>query len=227
MKRFLIIIITLLLVVSIFFVCRNTGDEKTVKIGVIDSCISYEIQEKYHITEINDIIKLKTDNNVTHGSMVLSIILENVSNCEIIYCSVLDEECIGEINHIAKAIDWCVDNDVDIITMSFATLTDNKDIRQSVERAINKNIIITASCINLSDRICYPAMYDGVISVSEGFNNQAKVILKGKKVEFDIDGTKFEKGQVSFLTAYVCGRIAKQMSSGKTIEEILRNNDFF
>lgn len=179
-----------------------------------------------HITEMNDIIKLKTNNNVTHGSMVLSIILKNVSNCEIFYCSVLDEKCVGEINNVAKAINWCVDNEVDIITMSFATIKDNKNIKGSVERAINNNIILIASCINLSDKICYPAMYDGVISVSEGFNNEAKIILKGKKVEFDIDGIKFKKGQVSFLTAYVCGNIAKQLSHGKTIEEILRNNDF-
>lgn len=225
MKRFLTSIIILSLVFN-FFACSNTVNKKTVKIGVIDSCISHEIQEKYHITEMNDIIELKTDDNVTHGSMVLSIILENVSNCEIFYCSVLDEKCVGEINNVAKAIEWCIDNDVDIITMSFATLTDNKDIREGVERAINNNIIVIASCINLSDKICYPAMYDGVISVSEGFNNQAKVILKGKKVEFDIDGIKFKKGQVSFLTAHVCGNIAKQLLHGKTIEEILRNNDF-
>ena len=214
MKRFLMSIIILSLVFK-FFACSNTENKKTVKIGVIDSCISYGIQEKYHITEMNDIIKLKTDNNVTHGSMVLSIIFENVSNCEIFYCSVLNENCVGEINHIAKAIDWCVDNNVDIITMSFATLKDNKDIRESVERAINNNIIVTASCINLSDKICYPAMYDGVISVSEGFNNQAKVILKEKKVEFDIEGIKFEKGQVSFLTAYVCGGLRNRCQMEK------------
>lgn len=225
MKRFLSTIITLSLILN-FSACSNVKNEKTVKIGVIDSCISYEIQNKFHIAEINDIIGINTDNNLTHGSMVLSIILENVSNCEIFYCSVLDEKCTGEINYISEAIDWCVDNEVDIITMSFATLADNKEIRKSIERAINNNIIITASCINLSDRICYPAMYDGVISVSEGFNNQAKVILKGKKIKFDIDGEEFEKGQVSFLTAYVCGRIANQLSVGKTVEEILKNHDF-
>lgn len=225
MKRFLMSIIIFSLVLS-FFACSNIKNEKTVKIGVIDSCISYEIQEKYHIKEMKDIIGIKTDNNVTHGSMVLSIILKNVSNCEIFYCSVLNEKCTGEISHIAKAVDWCVDNHVDMITMSFATLTDNKSIRESIERAINNNIIVTASCINLSDKICYPAMYDGVISVSEGFNNQAKVVLNGKKVKFDINGKEFEKGQVSFLTADVCGRIAKQLSQGKTIEEILKNHDF-
>lgn len=224
MKRFFTIIITLSFVFS-FSTCSKTENENNVNIGVIDSCISCEIQEKYHITEMNDIIKIKTDNNITHGSMVLSIILENVSKCEIFYCSVLNEKCVGEISHVAEAIDWCIDNDVDIITMSFATLTDNKEIRESVERAIKKNIVITASCINLSDMDCYPAMYDGVISVSEGFNNQAKVILEGKTVEFSINGTKFQKREVSFLTAYVCATIANQISKGKNIEEILNRKN--
>ena len=169
MKRILIISMTLLIILN-FWACNNMKNEKTIKIGVIDSCISSEIQDKY-VTEMNDIIGVQTENNITHGSMVLSIILQNVSNCEIFYCSVYDENCIGEIDDIANAINWCIENDVDIITMSFATLNDNENVRECVNKTIKNGIIITSSCINLSDEICYPAMYDGVISVSEGFNS--------------------------------------------------------
>lgn len=225
MRRFLITII-ILFIVLICCSCSNTKNEKTIKIGVIDSCISYEIQDKYNITEMNNIIRVETENNVTHGSMILSIILQNVSNCEVFYCSVLNENCVGEIETVAKAIEWCINNNVDIITMSFATLTDNKELRKSIEKAIDNNIIVIASCINLSDAICYPAMYDGVISVSEGFNNQATIILKNKKVKFNIDGIEIEKRQVSFLTAYVCSEITNQLSQGKIIEEIIKKHDF-
>lgn len=225
MKRFLVIILSLLLLFC-FSVCNNNGLSKNIKIGVIDSCISSTIQEKYHIKEINDIIGIKTDNNSTHGSMILSIILQNVSNCEIFYCSIYDDNFVGKIDNVAQAINWCIDNNVDIITMSFATLTDDEAIRECVKKAIDNGIIITASCFNLSDKTCYPAMYDGVISVSEGFNKQASVILSGKKVKFIIDGKKIEKSQVSFLTAYVCSKIANQLSDGNTIEEILKNLNF-
>ena len=175
---------------------------------------------------MNDIVGVQTDNNITHGSMILSIIKQNVSNCEIFYCSVYDENCIGKIDDVATAINWCVDNNVDIITMSFATLTDDENVRECVKKAIDNNIIITSSCINLSDKTCYPAMYDGVISVSEGFNNQASVILKGKKVKFEIDGTEMEKREVSFLTAYVCGKIVNQLSEGNTVEEVVKDLNF-
>ena len=98
--------------------------------------------------------------------------------------------------------------------------------RKSVERAISNNIIITASCINLSEVTCYPAMYPNVISISEGFNKQATIILKGKKIKFNIDGKEIEKREVSFLTAYVCGNIAQQLSEGKEISEIMESLDF-
>ena len=225
MKRFLVILTTLFLIFN-FSACSNTKNEKTIKIGVIDSCISSKIQDKYSITKMNDIVGVQTDNNITHGSMILSIIKQNVSNCEIFYCSVYDENCIGKIDDVATAINWCVDNNVDIITMSFATLTDDENVRECVKKAINNNIIITSSCINLSDKTCYPAMYDGVISVSEGFNNQASVILKGKKVKFEIDGTEMEKREVSFLTAYVCGKIVNQLSEGNTVEEVVKDFNF-
>lgn len=225
MKRFLIIFVISSLILN-FCACSNVKNGKTIQIGIIDSCISPEIQNKYNIVQVNDIVGVKTDNNITHGSMILSIISKNVPNCEIFYCSVLNEKCNGKIQDVANAIDWCISNKVDIITMSFATLTDDDQIRKSVEEAIKSNIIITASCVNLSDVVCYPAMYNGVISVSEGFNTRAQIILKGKKVKFEIDGTEFEKREVSFLTAYVCGSIAKQLSDGKTIEAILKKHDF-
>ena len=132
-----------LFIVLNFSACNNTKNDKTIKIGVIDSCISKQIRDEYNITNINDIVGIQTNNNITHGS-----------------------------------------------------------------------------------KICYPAMYDGVISVSEGFNKQASVILQDKKVEFKIDGKKMKKREDSFLTAYVCGKIAKQLSEGNTVEEIVKTLNF-
>lgn len=225
MKRFFIIVMNLFILLN-FSACNNMENKKVIKIGVIDSCISNKVQDEYGITKMNDIVSVQTDNNITHGSMILSIIQQNVSNCEFFYCSVYDENCVGKIDNVATALNWCIDNNVDIITMSFATLADNENVRKCIKKAIDNNIIITASCINLSDKTCYPAMYDGVISVSEGFNKQASIILKGKQVNFKIDGKEMKKSEVSFLTAYVCGKIANQLSEGYTIEKILTDLNF-
>ena len=93
MKRILVIFTTVFMILNLS-ACSNTKNEKNVKIGIIDSCISSKIQDEYNITEMNDIVGVQTNNNITHGSMILSIIKQNVSNCEIFYCSVYDENCI-------------------------------------------------------------------------------------------------------------------------------------
>lgn len=220
MKR---IISTILGIFLIFSVSScNRKSYKSVRIGIIDSCISKEIQEEMKIVQINDIVQIETDNNITHGSIIAQIILQENPNCEIFYCSIYGEECVGKIDDVVTAINWCIDNNVEIITMSFATLNDDKAIRECVQKALNKGIIVTASCINFSDKICYPAMYDGVISVSDGFNPRATVSLKDKLVKTSIDNIKLQKREVSFLTALVCAKITKQLATGYTKEEILK-----
>ena len=220
MKR---IIAAILGMSFVFTVCScNRKIYKDVKIGIIDSCISKEIQEEMKIVQINDIVQIETDNNITHGSIIAQIILQENPNCEIFYCSIYGEECVGKIDDVVTAINWCIDNNVEIITMSFATLNDDKAIRECVQKALNKGIIVTASCINFSDKICYPAMYDGVISVSDGFNPRATVSLKDKLVKTSIDNIKLQKREVSFLTALVCAKITKQLATGYTKEEILK-----
>lgn len=219
MKKFTAILLGICLISGILF-C-NLKMTKTIKIGIIDSCISEEMQQELGISQMNDIIGIETENNVTHGSIITTIILQEISNCDIYYCSIYDENCIGRINDVLTALDWCMVNNVDIITMSFATLTDSELLRQSIDKAIRAGIIITASCINLSDKICYPAMYAGVISISDGFNQQATINWKGKSVKFVIDNYKMQKREVSFLTAKACGKIAKQMSKGISVDKAI------
>lgn len=221
MKRFILYIIIVCLILTTSY-CGISQTSK-VKVGIIDSCISTEMQSELNITEMNDIIGVKTGNNITHGSIITQIILQTNPNCEIFYCSIYGEKCVGKIDDVITAINWCIDNNVEVITMSFATLNDDPGIKECIQKALDKGIIITASCMNFSDKTCYPAMYDGVISVSEGFNPQATVVLRGKQVKVKIGNTKLEKREVSFLTAYVCGIITKQLANGEQKEEIIEN----
>ena len=83
MKR---IIAAILGISFVFTVCScNRKSYKSVRIGIIDSCISKEIQEKMEIEQINDIAQIETDNNITHGSIITQIILQENPSCEIFY----------------------------------------------------------------------------------------------------------------------------------------------
>ena len=68
MKR---IISTILGIFLIFSVSScNRKSYKSVRIGIIDSCISKEIKENMEIEQIKDIAQIDTENNITTWSII-------------------------------------------------------------------------------------------------------------------------------------------------------------
>lgn len=224
MKRSICIVIT---IIMLLLLCSCSNAKRTsvpVKIGIIDSCISKSMVKELDIKEYYELSGDITNNNITHGSIITTIIQHQAKNCDIFYCSIYDENCIGKVDYVVSAITWCIKNKVDIISMSFAMLQDNFELRQVIEQAQENGIILVASCINLSNKVCYPAMYKGVISVTDGFNQSALISLKGKVIKVKLCGQTMLKSEVSFLTAYACGLIAKKLSNGATLDVILKKS---
>ena len=83
---------------------------------------------------------------------------------------VLRADGVGYSSNIIKAIEWSVDNDMDIISMSIGS----KGMSYSYERAINAaydaGVLLIASAGNsgsrATDNVMYPAKFDSVIAVS-------------------------------------------------------------
>lgn len=223
MKRLIILLQISFFILLCLTACSNQEEHKSVdkiKVGVIDTSISNNTIVNYDLNHINDIVKENVEDDETHGATTLEIITEQVLECEIYYSMALDSSFTGEIQNATDSIKWCIENNVDIICMSFATTNNNKELQKVVNEANEKGIILIASCINGSSSDCYPAMYDGVISVSEGINTNADVII-----EYN-DDNKYDN--CSELTAYVTGKIANQLSNGnedifKIIEDIQEN----
>lgn len=210
-------IATILIVSMIFCLtsCADNAKGEKIKIGVIDTSISEHTKKKYKIKNTTDFVYEEMEDNYTHGAILLNIINQNVNNYDIYYASALDCTQTGEIENVSSSIDWCIQNNVDIICMSFATLSTDITLQVKIAEAQEAGIIVVASCINSSDSICYPAMSEGVISVSEGSNPNATIIIKDKIFEININGEIVEWNGCSALTAYVCGRIADELSNGK------------
>lgn len=225
MRRKIIQILIIFFIICIFFLFSWSAsrERKTVKIGIIDSYIQTQTLESMNITHVNYTNINKQTSNI-HEKVTLKIIQSKCKNSEIYYASVLDENNTSSIENIVSALNWCIENKVDVICMSFATLTDDSLLKDAINKALSKNIIITASCINLSDKKYYPAMYDGVISVSEGLNKNATIIMKNKKISVMIDGKKLQKTGTSVSNAYVCGYISDEISKGnEDIKGIIKN----
>lgn len=208
--------IIVILVICIIYNFLPTKTSTKVKIGIIDSYISEELLNNKNIENVN-YTNLNTDIiNNNHGLVTLQIISDECTDSYIYYASVLDENNTGEIESVISAIEWCIEQDVDVICMSFATTINNTMLEDAIYKAIENNITIVSSCINFSDIDCYPAMYKGVVSVSEGANKNANVILLNRTFSVVINNEKLSIKGTSALTAYVSGYISEEFYKGNT-----------
>ena len=83
---------------------------------------------------------------------------------------VLGDNGSGSYEMIAKGIDWAIENEMDIISMSLGSNYDSPVLHEAVKRAYAKNITIVAAAGNDGDTyddndIDYPGRYEEVICV--------------------------------------------------------------
>lgn len=141
-------------------------------------------------------------------------------NTQIYDVKVLDNEGKGSVDHFIEAIEWCIEEQIDIINISFGFQIDNDELKQTIDKAISKGIIIVASAgNNYSMTIDYPAKYDNVISITSidkklqrsGFASKGKIdfVLPGEEIlTTNNDGGYSLFNGTSFATAHATGIIA-------------------
>lgn len=72
----------------------------------------------------------------------------------------------GSINWMIQAIDWCIEESVDIISMSLGSQRNPGDVfHDAIKRARAAGIIIVAAAGNANSHIAWPAAYEDVIAV--------------------------------------------------------------
>ena len=149
---------------------------RKIKIVVIDSGINFSTDlpvavRKNFITE--DERNVLYEDPSGHGTAVAGIIaaLDNDEGItginprvELYSARVLDGNLEAPAGRIAEAIDWAVEQDVDIINMSFGIAKNVKELEEAVERAAAAGILLVAAAGN-GETVAYPAAYDEVIAV--------------------------------------------------------------
>ncbi|WP_434090336.1 type VII secretion-associated serine protease mycosin [Micromonospora avicenniae] len=127
----------------------------------------------------------------------------------------------GEIDDLARAIEFAVANGATVISISSGG-GQSHSLARAIDAALAANVVIVAAAGNRpNDRVVeYPALYDGVISVGgvDRAGNHAAVSVIGPKIDVvapavdiystSIDG-KYRKGTgTSDATAIVAGAVA-------------------
>ncbi|MCK5661122.1 MAG: S8 family serine peptidase, partial [Methanosarcinales archaeon] len=157
---------------------KGTG----IKVAIIDSGIDYTHPD------LNDNYKggydfVNNDNDPMddhgHGTKVAGVIaaedntfgvLGVAPEASLYGLKVLRSDGVGYSSNIIRAIEWAVDNHMDIVSMSIGSNAGSYAYQQAVNNAYNSGVLLVASAGNsgstATDNVMYPAKYDSVVAIS-------------------------------------------------------------
>jgi|GEM_PF-2287751 len=155
-----------------------------IKIGVIDSGIADHADLKGNILEGHNYISGTYDTKDTygHGTFVRGIIaslddgegiIGVVPKVRLVPLKCFDCKTTN-VSVICKAIYGAVDDfGCDVINMSFGLMEDSIALKEAIDYAAGKGVIIVAAVGNDgTEELCYPAAYDNVIGVGSVDKNE-------------------------------------------------------
>jgi hypothetical protein len=88
-----------------------------------------------------------------HGTWCASILMQTAPNAELYVANVVRPNKKGQQpKHVADAIIWAMENEVDIISMSFGWETEMQDVDEQIDLARQKGILFFAAASNDGDR---------------------------------------------------------------------------
>lgn len=150
----------------------NTSNGSGVKVAILDTGIGlHDDLLLYGGTSF-------VDNNYWdshgHGTQVAGIVaallndngLVGVSPTVELYSVKIMQSSTGDLSNAIAGVEWAIDNDIDIVLMSFGIESYSQIFKEALEEAYAEGILLVAASGNEgADSILYPAKYDSVIAV--------------------------------------------------------------
>lgn len=195
--------------------------ENHVKVAVLDSGVtrSSDIPVKEHINLIpgEEEVSPMLEDVSGHGTSVASVInaqnnQEGITgvnpNAELYSVKILDDNKEATVSRVVEGLYWCIENDVNIINMSFGTDVDSELLHKAVKDANNAGILMIAAAGNRgregSGTVEYPAAYPEVIAVG-GINAKGeKSIISSEGEEMEIVAPGEDVPATGYFDEVVC-----------------------
>jgi subtilisin family serine protease len=191
-----------------------------VRIGVLDSGVC---RTHPHVGKIVDGITITADgamggyeDTLGHGTAVAAVIHHLNPEADLVAVKIFGRKLATSLPVVIRAIDWCLDHDIQIINLSLGTL--NPEHRSAFENAVARTRqagAVIVSALEMSGAAALPGSLEGVIGVMEADEYQVnhrygKLVYTAPPFPRDIPGVPREhnlKG-VSFAVARVSAQIA-------------------
>ena len=164
---------------------ENESQQK-VKVAVLDSGVDYvsgiNLTGYVNFIEGEEALSPIFQDLSGHGTGIAGIIAGTGENdiygvnpdVELYSVKVLDECNRAPLSRIIRGIYWCMENDIDIINMSFGTTVCSQALKQAVSDAYAANILMVGAAGNDGGEVEYPAAFEEVMAVAAA-NAQAQM----------------------------------------------------
>src|SRR5581483_2076963 len=157
-----------------------------IKVAVLDSGVDYNHPDlAANYAGGYNFVSSNADplDDAGHGTFVSGIIAANddgngivgvAPDSKLYALKVLDSNGIGYVGDIIAALQWCVDHNIDIISMSFGLQSDSPALHDAIANAYSHGIVLVAAAGNVPGTIDYPAAYSEVIAVGATDSNDVR-----------------------------------------------------
>ncbi len=151
-----------------------------IKVAILDSGIdisdNLDVKERVTLIPGYEQVPELYEDTTGHGTCIAGIIsskgidtdVEGINaNVEIYSAKILDETNTAPVSRVVEGIYWAMEQDVDIISISFGTPNHSVALQQAVKDATAQGILIVAAAGNSGkeNSIEYPAAYPEVMAV--------------------------------------------------------------
>ncbi len=199
----------------------------TVRIGLVDSGCRLDqpiAAKQAFFLENQELVMSETQpDRLGHGSQLLDIILTQAPDITCVVAQVFADRLTTSAAQVAAAIDWLIEQQVQLINLSLGLRQDRPSLRIACAQAVEQGIIVCASTPARGQPV-YPAAYSGVLRMTGDARCQPHQFTDLHSPYADyaacVRTTNKAMAGASVGCAYMSGHIARYLSQGGKSEQL-------